>query len=53
MNAERLTEGVNESGVEGRRDRGGRCTRWLDGIKKAFDAMSLELRDAKVMCMDR
>ena len=29
------------------------CTRWLNGVEKACDARALELRDAKVMCMDR
>ena len=39
--------------AEGRRDRGRPCTWWLNGTKKECTARSLELRDAKVMCMDR
>jgi len=44
---------LEECEVEGRRDRGRPRTRWLDGVKKACNARSLELREAKVVCMDR
>ena len=39
--------------MEGRRKKGSPCTRWLDRAIKACYARSLELRDAKVKCMDR
>ena len=40
-----------ESEVE-RRDKRKPCTRWLDRGKEARDARSLDLREAKVKCMD-
>ena len=39
--------------MDGRRTVGRPCTRWLDGNREACSARSLELRDAKVKCMDR
>ena len=38
---------------DGGRDRGKPRTRWLDGIKKACIARSLELGDVKVVCIKR
>jgi len=34
VSVERFTKGVYESEVEGRRDRGRPCSRWLGGIEK-------------------
>jgi len=48
-----LTKRVYELDLEGRRDRGRLWARWLDGVKKVCDAVSLELRDPMVKCMDR
>ena len=48
MNAERLTKRVHDSELEGRRERGRPCTMWLDGVKNACNATSLELRDSMV-----
>ena len=47
-----MTKRVYESHVEGGRAISRLCTRWLDGVKKACPAISLELRDAKVKCLD-
>ena len=46
----RRTERVYVSGVKRRRVEGRLCTRWLDGVTRDFNAMSLEMRDAKVKC---
>ena len=51
MSRERLTEGLHASEEEGRRNEGMRSTRWLDAAKKACNARSLELRDAKKKCI--
>ena len=38
--------------MEGNPDSSRSCTRWLDGARKACSARSLELRYAKVKCID-
>ena len=43
--------GEYESEVEGR-DKRKPCTRWLDRGKEAYNARSLDLREANVKCMD-
>ena len=53
MSGELLTQIVYKTDVERRRDRGRPCKSWLDGVKKECSARSLELSDAKVMCMNR
>ena len=50
VTGERLTKRVYGSEVEGRRYGGRPFTRRLDGVKKACNVRSLELRDAKVTC---
>ena len=35
------------------KDKGRILTAWLDGNKKACEAKSLELRDAKIKCLNR
>lgn len=49
MSAERLDRKVGESDMEGRNDRSRTSTRLLG----ACDGRSLDLRDAKVMCIDK
>ena len=49
---ELLIDRMYGSEVERRRERGRSCTTWLDGVKKACNAGSLELSDAKVMSID-
>ena len=39
--------------MEWKWNRGRPCTNWLDRVEKDCNASSLELRDAKVICMDR
>ena len=39
--------------MKGSKNRGRSCTRWPDGLKEARITKSLELRDAKVKCVDR
>ena len=39
--------------MEGTRDRGRPWLRWLDIVKTACHARSLELRDATVKCIDK
>ena len=39
--------------VESRRDRDWHCMRWFYRVKKLHNKSSLELRGAKVECMDR
>ena len=53
MSGEPLTERACNCEVEGRRVRGRPCTRGLDRVKKVCNAWSLELSDAKVMCLER
>ena len=48
-----MTDRVNDSDVEARRDRSRPCIRLSNGVKKACSAKSLELRGAKVNCMVR
>ena len=50
---QRMIEGVYESDVKGRSNRGRPCTRLLDRVKKAYKTRLFELSDAMVMCMDR
>ena len=47
-----MTKIVYESEVEGRRDKREPCTKCLARGKKACNAWSLTLREAKVKCMD-
>ena len=44
---ERLTERVYQLDVEGRRDSGRTCLRWLEGVKKEYNVSFLELRNSK------
>ena len=53
LSGEWLSKRAYESMVEGRRDGGRPCARWLDGVRTACNERSLELRDAKVMCMEK
>ena len=53
MSEEWLARKVYESEVEGRKNRGMLYMKWVNGVEKLCIAMSLELRDAKVKCMDR
>ena len=53
MKGEWLTKKADEPEVKGRRDKSRSRTRWLDGVKKTRNARALELRDAKMKCMDR
>ena len=46
-----MTKRAYESEVEGKDMRMPR-TRWLDGGKEAYNARSLDLREAKVKCID-
>ena len=39
--------------VEGTRDKGRPCERWVDGVKEAYSAKSLELIVAKGIYIDR
>ena len=39
--------------MEGRRDRGRPCTRWLDVVEKVCYARLMELSNEEVMCMDK
>ena len=43
-----ITQIAHESDMETRKSLGGFCTRWSDSFETAYDARSLELRDAKV-----
>ena len=47
LSADRSTENLYESDMEGERIVK-LCTRWLGGVKKAFDVRSLEPKNAKV-----
>ena len=53
VNGDRLTHRLSESEVEGGKDRGRLCMRLRDGVKKACNTRSLELRDTMMKCMDR
>ena len=53
MSGEQLRTRVYQCEMEGRCDKGRPLTTRLDGVKKAGNARSLELRDTEVMCMDR
>ena len=48
----RVTKIVCNSVMDGRIDRGKPSMRWLDGVKKTYNAKSLRLRDAWVNCKD-
>ena len=48
-----MTKRVDESEEEEGRDRGRPCSGWLDGDIKVCNVWSLELEDAKAMCLDR
>ena len=51
MSGELFSEKFYKSEVDGKKDSGRLCKRWLDRVKKECNARSLELRYAKVMCM--
>jgi len=51
MSEERMTKTLQELSVEDRRDRGKLCRRWLNGVKKAYNARSLEQKLVKMNCM--
>ena len=53
MSRLRLTGRVYGFEEEERRNRGKSYTRWLAGVKKLRNVMSVELREAKVMCNTR
>ena len=53
MSVERLKKIVDDSDLEGRRDRGRPCLRWLGGVMKTCNARSLELINTKVMCIGK
>ena len=52
LSGKRLSQRVCVFEVEGSGDRGRPCMRWLDRVEKACYVWSIELSDAKVMCMD-
>ena len=52
MSKERITKEMYDSNVKGLRSVGRLCRRWFTGVKNEHSARSLELRNAKVKCMD-
>ena len=52
ISGEKITEIVHESDLQRKWGRDKICTRWLDKVKKACNAKSLELNDLKMKCLD-
>ena len=46
-----MSRKMYEYGVNGRSQRGRPLSRWLDQVKKTFNASSLETRHAQTKCM--
>ena len=50
LNEKRMTERVYVAEVKRRKVEGRLYTRWLDGVTKDYNAISLEVRDENVKC---